>query len=70
MNLKDALAEQDMIKSASPATSSLLGPRASRPHNCVITHRRVIELFALRAHCGRDARDPSISACDPVKSFD
>jgi hypothetical protein len=36
MNMKDALAQQDMIKSASPATGSSLGPRASLPAASVL----------------------------------
>ncbi|MEP6718357.1 MAG: hypothetical protein ABJB21_04400 [bacterium] len=58
MNLKDALAEQDMIKSASPATSAYWDRgRLSR----MATLPPVVEgkLLAVRARGGRDARGPS-----------
>jgi len=45
-------------------SSDLLGPRASRPQTRrgAATLAVVLQsLFALRAHCGRDARGPSKS---------
>jgi hypothetical protein len=47
-------------------SSSLLGPRASRPQTRCQARSSVninieppVKVFALRAHCGRDARGPS-----------
>ena len=37
----------------------ILGSRASRPHRAKTRNYRRQKRFALRAHCGRDARDPS-----------
>ena len=44
-------------------SSDLLGPRASRPHRAPGTKyfQNLQVIFALRAHCGRDARGPSKS---------
>ena len=42
--------------------NSLLGPRAFRPQRATGAHFFAValqSLFALRAHCGRDARGPS-----------
>ena len=55
MNLKDALADQDMIKSASPATSSDWD-RGRLARTAALPPVVKGQLLALRARGGRDAR--------------